>query len=126
MVLRVDEFNDVARTPLDEWISFLKTGEIEDSYTAKGLSEAREKLRLVTLSDAERAKYYRDMDAISYQRSVIGTGWIEGRAEGLAEGRAEGQDEKAREITLKLKRQGLGFGMIADATGLSVDEIGKL
>ena len=133
-VLRVDKFNDVARTPLDEWVSFLKTGEIEDSYTAKGLSEAREKLRVTTLSDAERVKYYRDMDAISYQRSVIGTGWFEGhaegvaegRAEGLAEGRIEGQYEKAREIALKLKWQGLSSNVIADATGLSVDEIEKL
>ena len=105
-VLRVNDFNDVARTPLDEWISFLKTGDIKDSYTAKGLSEAREKLRVNALNDAERVRYYRDMDAISYQRSVIRTEWIEAQA------------EKAKEIAIQLKQKGLDIKFIAETTGL--------
>ena len=32
-VLRVNDFDTVARTPLDEWVKFLKTGEIAVSYT---------------------------------------------------------------------------------------------
>ena len=40
-VLRVNDFDKVAKTPLDEWIQFLKTGEIEGSSIAKGLPEAR-------------------------------------------------------------------------------------
>ena len=43
-VLRVNEFDELAKTPLDEWIYFLKTGEIDEHATAKGLPEAREKL----------------------------------------------------------------------------------
>ena len=92
-VLRVNEFDKVARTPLDEWIQFLKTGEIEKTATAKGLPEARERLRIDALDDTEKQAYYRDMEAIRYQKSVIFTGWYEGRADGLAEGRAEGKAE---------------------------------
>lgn len=44
-MLRVNDFDTVARTPLDEWVKFLKTGEIDRTATAKGLPEARERLR---------------------------------------------------------------------------------
>ena len=86
-VLRVDEFDKLAKTPLDEWILFLKTGEIAENVTASGLREARERLRVDKLSDAEQKEYERHMEALRYQRSVIQTGWIEGKAEGKAAGK---------------------------------------
>lgn len=63
-VLKVNEFDQIARTPLDEWIRFLKTGEIENTDTAKGLPEARERLRIDILNETEKQAYYRDMEAI--------------------------------------------------------------
>ena len=133
-VLRVDGFNDQAKTPLDEWIKFLKTGEIEHDSTAPGLQEASERLRIDQLSPSDKLQYYSDMEAIRYQRSVIKTGWIEGRADGLvegkaegkAEGRAEGLAEGKREIAAKLKRQGIPVEVITQCTGLSSEEISKL
>ncbi len=133
-VLRVDGFNDQAKTPLDEWIKFLKTGEIEHDSTAPGLQEASERLRIDQLSPSDKQQYYSDMEAIRYQRSVIKTGWIEGRADGLvegkaegkAEGRAEGLAEGKREIAAKLKRQGIPVEVITQCTGLSSEEISKL
>ena len=35
-VLRVNEFDDRAKTPLDEWVRFLKSGIIDENTTAKG------------------------------------------------------------------------------------------
>ncbi|MDR1924340.1 MAG: hypothetical protein LBQ66_08195, partial [Planctomycetaceae bacterium] len=49
-ILRVDDFDKVAVDALDEWILFLKTGEIPDDVTAPGLPEARESLRVDRLS----------------------------------------------------------------------------
>ena len=137
-VLRVNDFDKVAKTPLDEWIKFLKTGEIDKEATAKGLPEARERLRIDTLPDAEKRAYYRDMEALRYQRSVIKTGWDEGhtkgfkegeakgRAEGIAEGRAEGEKEKAKEIAKKMKDMGLPVKEIAQYTQLTQEEITRL
>lgn len=113
-VLRVNDFDTVAKTPLDEWIQFLKTGRIEEDATAKGLPEAREKLRVDCLPPADRQAYKRDMEALRYQRSVIKTGWYEGRAEGIL--------ETAR----NLKKLGMDATLIAQATGLSADEIDAL
>ena len=142
-VLRVNEFDELAKTPLDEWIYFLKTGEIDEHATAKGLPEAREKLRIDKLSPSEKGQYYAHMEALRYQKSVIETGWIEGHADGRAEGRAEGiaegkaegraegraegiaegQNLEKRQIAANLKTQGLPIEIIADCTGLSPEEI---
>lgn len=89
-VLRVNDFDKIASTPLDEWISFLKTSEIPDSATASGLPEARLLWRRDQMSTEDRKEYDRHMEALRYQRSVIKTGIIEGRMEGVAEGIAEG------------------------------------
>lgn len=103
-VLRVNEFDELAKTPLDEWIYFLKTGEIDEHATAKGLPEAREKLRIDKLSPSEKSQYHAHMEALRYQRSVIETGWIEGHADGFAEGKAKGKAEGFTEGQNKEKR----------------------
>ncbi len=41
-IIRADQFNQVATTPLEEWIDFLKRGYIKDDTTTPGLKEARE------------------------------------------------------------------------------------
>jgi hypothetical protein len=92
-VLRVEDFNDVATTPLDEWIAFLKTGEIPDDAKAPGLAEARERLNVDRMDEAERKAYRAHMEALRYQSSVIESSLIEGRAEGRKEGLAEGRVE---------------------------------
>ena len=133
-VLRVNDFDKVAKTPLDEWIKFLKTGEIDKEATAKGLPEARERLRIDTLPDVEKRAYYRDMEALRYQRSVIKTGWDEGHTEGFkegkakgrAEGRAEGEKMKAKEVAKRMKEMGLSVKDIIQCTGLTHGEIEEL
>lgn len=129
-VLRVNDFDKVAKTPLDEWIKFLKTGEIDKEATAKGLPEARERLRIDTLPDAEKRAYYRDMEALHYQRSVIKTGWDEGHTEGFkegkAKGRAEGEKMKAKEVAKRMKEMGLSVKDIIQCTGLTHGEIEEL
>ena len=122
----MDGFNQQAKTPLDEWIAFLKTGEIDQNSTAYGLQEARERLRIDQLNEKDRRQYYADMEAIRYQRSVIKTGWIEGRAEGIAEGKAEGKAEQQRLIAINLKQNGVDPLIIARSTGLSIEEIEQL
>ena len=125
-VLRVNDFDKVARTPLDEWVRFLKTGEIDATATAKGLPEARERLRVDSLSSAEKQAYTRDMEALRYQRSVIQTGWDDGHRAGHKEGVAEGRAEEAHDIAKRLLGMGLSVDAVVQATRLSVEEINHL
>lgn len=129
-VLRVDDFDKVAKTPLDEWIRFLKTGEIEEGARAKGLPEARERLRIASLPKNERKDYERHMDALAYQRSVISTGFMEGHADGFAEGKKEGREEgeanEKKKIAKRMREMGMPVDTIAQCTGLASEVIANL
>ena len=129
-LIRVNEFNQVAKTPLEEWIQYLKTGVINPDTTAPGLPEAREKLRYYDMSQEERHAYDEHINAIMIQNDVLSTvkqeGLEEGRAEGRAEGQAEGEKKKALDVAYNLKSMGLSVEMIVKATGLSVEEVEQL
>ena len=53
-------------------------------------------------------------------------GRLEGRLEGRAEGRKEGLREGMVENARKMKAYGLALEMIADITGLTIDEVRDL
>ena len=137
-VLRVNEFDDRAKTPLDEWVRFLKSGIIDENTTAKGLQAARERLRVSDMSEQERRAYERHMDNIRIQWDVLttahGEGWDEGKAEGLAEGLAEGREkgiqegieQEKKETAKKLLEKGIPVETIMTCTGLSLTEIQQL
>lgn len=126
-VLRVNDFDKVATTPLDEWIEFLKTGNISAKAKAAGLAEARERLRVDALSDKDKQAYYRHMESVRHMKSLFDTsrdeGYEEGMDKGLAKGLAKGRSERAKEIAKQLKAMGLTTEQIAQATGLTLDEI---
>jgi hypothetical protein len=45
-VIKVNQFNDIAKDTLDKWIFYLKNGEIKEGSRAKGLAEVQEKLKV--------------------------------------------------------------------------------
>ena len=125
-IIRVNEFNDVAKTPLEEWMDYLKNGHIKDDTTAPGLSEAKEKLQYLSMDKKDRIAYERHLDAIMVQEDVLSTAKLEGHAEGHAEGLAEGLAEGRADVACNLKKMGLPIEKIVQATGLTPEEIEKL
>ncbi|MBO5251289.1 MAG: Rpn family recombination-promoting nuclease/putative transposase [Bacteroidaceae bacterium] len=129
-ILKVNDFDQWSKVPLEQWIYFLNTGEIPDDAIAPGLPEARERLKLDRLSKSELEAYYRHMDNVVILRDNIYTereeGRLEGRAEGILEGREEGRAEEKYQIAKQLKAMGLPAESISQATGLRVEEIEKL
>mgnify|MGYP004634549179 CR=1 FL=1 len=149
-ILKVNDFNQAAKTPLEEWIYYLNTGNIPSDATAPGLEEARERLKLDCMTKDELSAYYRHLDNVVILRSNIQTermegrmegreqGLAEGREQGLAEGRAEGRAEgmekgleKGRmetniENARNLKKLGVAIDIISQATGLSKKDIETL
>ena len=129
-LIRVNEFNSVAKTPLEEWIRYLKTGEIRPDDTAPGLPEARERLRYYDMTPAERNIYDEHINAIMIQNDVLSNarleGLAEGRIEGRAEGRAEGMKQGRYEIIAMMLKNGVAPEDIARMTGLPKEEISLL
>lgn len=125
-LIRVNEFNQVAVTPLEEWIEYLKTGCIHPDTKTPGLEEARKKLIYYNMSPAERRAYDEHLSAIMIQNDVLDSAKLEGKIEGRAEGREEGREEGKQEVARNFKKLGLPAETIAQCTGLSVEEIDKL
>ena len=129
-LIRVNEFNKVAVTPLEEWIEYLKTGTIRPDTTTPGLEEARQKLIYYNMNKADKLAYDRHLDALMIQNDVLSTAKLEGLEEGRVEGREEGimvgrQEEKIA-TARNLKSLNIPIAVIVQATGLSIDEIDRL
>lgn len=117
-ILKVNDFNRVAKTPLEEWIYYLNTGDVPEGASAPGLEEVKERLKLDRMTKTELDAYYRHLDNIVILRDNIFTE----REEGRAEGRIEGERIKQLEIARNLKKLGLNAEAICQATGLSLQE----
>ncbi len=117
-IIRVNEFNKIATTPLEEWIEYLKTGVIRENTTAPGLDEARKKLQYLNMTKEERMEYDSHIDAIMTQNDVLDTA--------KDEGRVAGRVEEKYKIAQNLKNLGAPIDMIVKSTGLSEDEISRL
>jgi len=70
-ILRINEFDDLAKNGLDQWIYFLKNEALPKKVTAKGLREAKEKLDIMKLSGAERAAYDEYQERLRIEASEI-------------------------------------------------------
>ena len=137
-LIRVNEFNEVAKTPIEEWMDFLKNNHIKDNTETPGLREAKEQLRVLQMNDAERKAYDNYLDTIRTQDSVLDTyrtegllegrmiGREEGRAEGREEGRAEGARNQSIAIAKEMIKMNLDKSIIKRATGLTDDELDNL
>ncbi len=133
-LLKVNQFNDVAKNTLDEWIYFLKNDEVKDDFKAKGLKEANHVLDIMRLGKKERYGYNRYLDSLHLKASEAFSlkikykeeGREEGRKEGLQEGIEKGKVEEKIEIAKNLLKLGLEIEFIKKSTGLSEQEINSL
>jgi predicted transposase/invertase (TIGR01784 family) len=117
-LIKVNQFNDVAKSTLDEWIYFLKNEEVKDGFHAKGLLEAKEKLDTFKLPEQEKHDYDKFVENLRYKESM---------AESTFEsGKIEGEKVKAIEIAKKMKAANTANELIQQFTGLSTNEINKL
>jgi len=149
-IIKIDNFDNVAKSSLDEWIYYLKNYDLKEDFHAKGIDRVRERLQYESLPKSEQRAY----DAYRSNRSRLNNqidtarldgkaegieegrsegraegraeGRSEGRSEGRAEGRSEGRSEVQRETALAMKLKGLSPQDISAITGLARDEIERL
>lgn len=121
-ILKVNEFDNLAKDTLDEWIYFLKNSEIKNEFKAKGLQKAAKELDILKLSKEERAEYESYIEDRRVGESSIKTSWIEGQMEGIKKGKIEGKIE----IALEMIKDGESNDKVRKYTGLTDDEIDGL
>ncbi len=110
-ILKVNNFDDIAKDTLDEWIYFLKNSEVPKNYTAKGLKEASEKLQIDKLSETDRKAYQRFKE----------NRWIEKDVWETAENK--GALKNSIKVAKNALKKGFDNQIIIDLTSLSVEQI---
>ena len=109
-IIRVEQFEkETTETPLEEWMRYLKTGYINPDTTAPGLQKARERLRVLSMSDEIRHKYEKYLYNKVYEKDIVETaredGWF------------DGYEKAIHEISKKLKAEGIDEKTISKITG---------
>ncbi len=117
-LLKINQFDDIARNTVDEWIYFFKNEEIKDEFTARGLKEAKEELDIMKLSDEERREYEAYVESLRYQASMFESSYKVGEM--------KGEKNNALKTAEMMKADGEPIDKITRYTGLSKEEIAKL
>ena len=125
-LLRVNQFNEVAKTPIEEWMAYLKSGFIRDDTSTPGLQEARVKLNYMRMSKEEKNAYEDYIVSVHAAKDVYQTARNEGRAEGIAEGIAAGRAEERLANARSLMEHGVPMNVIMDSLHLLPAEVEKL
>jgi predicted transposase/invertase (TIGR01784 family) len=117
-IIKVNQFNDIAKDTLDEWIYFLKNSEVKDEFKAKGLAEAKEVLDIMRLNKEQQYGYNRYLDYLHLKASEA----LSLRAEAEEKIRNQRSVEIAKNAIL----EGFDNAMISKLTGLTVEQIEAL
>ena len=121
-IIKVNQFDDVAKDTLDEWIYYLKNNEIKDNFTAKGIDKAKKLWRLDNLSKEEQKIYLKHLEDLRYGASMTWSMKID------AEDRIRKDEalKKQQEIAKNLLKNNVDIHIIIKSTGLTKEEIEKL
>jgi hypothetical protein len=120
-LLKVNQFDDIAKDNLDEWIYFLKNGKIEDDFKAKGILKAKSELDILKLPDSERRDYERFKENLPYQASMYESHYVQGEKTGMKKGMNLERLKNAKNLL-----DVLDDNTISQKLGLSVEEVSNL
>jgi predicted transposase/invertase (TIGR01784 family) len=122
------------KTRQDKWFYFLKNLPDLDHIPAimkeKVFKKAFHTAELSAMPEKEREWYEHDLHSYWTYLATIETaenkGIAKGRTKGRAEGRAKGRAERNIEIARNMKKKGLDDALVAEMTGLSLQEVKRL
>ena len=117
-------------TSLEKWLMFIKTDSKEErQMLAQGnpaMAKANQVMDIFYLDEQERRRYEAAWEYESDRLSMISESERKGLERGLAEGEIRGSRQAKLETARILKQLGDSITKIAQATGLSKEEIEKL
>lgn len=121
-MIKVNNFDNIAKDSLDQWIYYLKNNEIKDEFNAKGIGKAKELWRVDNLPDDERKNYLKHIEDLHYGASMAWSMKVD------AEDKIRENETKINSLKIakRLKDKGIDIETIQDTTGLSISEIRKL
>ena len=122
-LIKVNNFNDLSKDTLDEWIYFFKNSEIKKEFKAKGLQQAGKELQIINLSEEKRRNYDKYIEHLMTESSIIEGNQFIARKERMKKGMKKGIKNEKLATAKKMKVDGLPIKDIIKYTGLSEQEI---
>ena len=130
-LIRVEHFEEIIGSDLDEWIYMFKTGIIKDDFNSKGMELVRKKLSYLNMGYKEQRAYDKYMVDLEREEDMLNSAEEDGYLRAKKEDKAlvkEALEEK--EEALKEKEEALNRERKVIITmyqqGSSLEEIAKL
>lgn len=116
------------------WMRFLagkNRKELEDmAGTSEYIEEAYRELERMSADERARLEYEARQKAIRDHDAIMSSAWETGMEKGLQEGMEkglqEGREQGKKDIVFRMLEKGMDPEMIADLTGMNIEEIQKL
>lgn len=118
-ILKINNFDEVAKDSLDEWIYYLKTNDLPAGYKAKGLAEVEKQLKVDQMSPELKAKYKKHLKGLLITESMIATAFGEGEERGME----KGIERNKTDVILKAYQAAASIPFIANIVELTEDEV---
>ncbi len=125
-IIKVNNFDNVAKDTLDEWIYYFKNNALPDHFRARGLDKVEAQLKIDAMNVQEKIIYEAHLKDLAISHSMLETAKLEGKLEGKIIGEQDGELKKGKFAAQKLIQRGFSNEDIADITGLSKDIIEAL
>jgi predicted transposase/invertase (TIGR01784 family) len=122
-LIEVERFHNIINSGIDEWVYFFKNSEVRSDFRSKNIQAAAEKLDLLKMSGEERRVYEKYLVNRASEKDMIESAYGEGIEKGIEQGIERGRSD----VAVNMLRMGLlTVEQIAQATGISEDEVRKL
>jgi predicted transposase/invertase (TIGR01784 family) len=112
--ISVPLFNDRLEKEIDDWLHVMKYDKVPPNYHSPYMSQVADKLNILKMTKEERANYS------CYQKKLYND------RDELQAAEARGAAREKIVIAKNLLQAGLSIDVIAESTGLSIEEIQKL
>jgi predicted transposase/invertase (TIGR01784 family) len=118
-IIKVNKFNDVAKSSLDEWIYYLKNNSLPENYRARGLEQVEAKLKYLDMDEQARINYDAHQKELAISSNVIETAILEGEARGEARGEAKKEEKIVCNAYKKVK----DIAFVAEISSLNNEQV---
>ena len=122
-LIEVEQFQNIIRQPIDEWIYLFKNSQVRDDFHSKNIQAAKEKLALLHMNPEERSGYEAFLLSRASSLDLLESKFKEGKAEGLQQGLEQGKEQTQRENARRMQAKGFDVATIREITGLTEQEI---
>jgi hypothetical protein len=114
-LIKVNNFDDVAKNSLEEWVYYLKNSELPPvKITARGLGKVKERFKYDKMDAAQKKEYDQYLESLRASDSAIETA------------KYEAISKKNLEVIVNSYKEGLEFPTIAKIVSLSEEEVRKV